>query len=155
MFVFNILLAMAWLSLTGEWTPLNFLVGLALGYVLSSLAQRALGTGTYFLKVRQIIGFIGYFLWQLVLANLRVAYDIVSPQHHMRPAVVAVPLDLQGDAQITLLANLITLTPGTLSLDVSADRRTLFVHAMHVTDAESFRREIKEGFEHYIKEVWE
>ncbi len=155
MFVLNILLALAWLALTGEWTPLNFFIGLVLGYIMSSLAERALGRGLYFRKVGRIIGFIGYFLWQLVLANLRVAYDIITPRHYMSPAVVAVPLDVRSEAQITLLANLITLTPGTLSLDVSPDQRTLYVHAMHVTDAESFRREIKDGFERYIKEVWQ
>lgn len=65
------------------------------------------------------IRFRGYFLWQLLLSNLRVAYDVITPRLYMRPGILAVPLDAEIDLEITLLANLITLTPGTLSLDVS------------------------------------
>ena len=68
---------------------------------------------------------------------------------------MAVPLEVTSPAAITLLANLITLTPGTLSLDVAPNGRVLYVHAMHVQDAGAFRREIKEGFERYIKEIFE
>ena len=73
----------------------------------------------------------------------------------LSPGIVAVPLDLTSDAGITVLANLITLTPGTLSLDVSPDRRTLWVHALDVADPDAFRREVKEGFERRVKEVFE
>jgi multicomponent Na+:H+ antiporter subunit E len=71
----------------------------------------------------------------------------------MRPGVVAVPLDARTDAEITLLANLITLTPGTLSLDVSADRSFLYVHAMYVDDVNDVKRQIKDGFERRLLEV--
>jgi multicomponent Na+:H+ antiporter subunit E len=71
----------------------------------------------------------------------------------MRPGIVAIPLDLEGDAAITLLANLVTLTPGALSLDVSPDRTVLYVHTMYMDDAETFRREIKQGFERRVKEL--
>mgnify|MGYP000533675759 CR=1 FL=1 len=91
-----------------------------------------------------------FFLWELVLANLKVARDVLAPVERLRPAVVAVPLDLKTDWQITLLAILITLTPGTLSLDVSTDRKVLFVHAMHVGDPAALRHEIKSGFERLI-----
>jgi multicomponent Na+:H+ antiporter subunit E len=80
---------------------------------------------------------------------------VITLAHTMRPGVVAVPLELQTDAAITLLANLITLTPGTLSLDVSADRRVLYVHTMYLDDVEQFRREIKEGFERRVIEVFQ
>jgi len=71
----------------------------------------------------------------------------------MRPGILAVPLDAQSDAEITLLANLLTLTPGTLSLDVSPDRRFLYVHIMYITDADATRRRIKDGFERRVLEV--
>ena len=67
---------------------------------------------------------------------------------------MAVPLALDRDAEIALLANLITLTPGTLSLDVSPDRRTLYVHAMATTSPDDLRREIQQGFERRILEVF-
>jgi len=71
----------------------------------------------------------------------------------MRPGIVAVPLEARSDIEITLFANLLTLTPGTLSLDVSSDKKVIYVHALYVDDAGSFRREIKEGLEKRLLEV--
>jgi multicomponent Na+:H+ antiporter subunit E len=153
MFLLNVLLALAWIGLTGQFTVSNFVVGFGLGFVLLWFSQRVVGRSVYFRKVPQIISFIGFFIWELILANLRVAYDVVTPRHYMRPGVVAIPLDVTRDAEIVLLANLITLTPGTLSLDISDDRRTLYVHAMHIDDLEQLRRDIKEGFERRVQEV--
>ncbi len=155
MLLLNLLLALAWVALTGQLTPINFGFGFVLGYLLLWLIHHAAGESTYFRKVWRVIRFAGFFIWQLLLANLRVTYEILTPSHTMRPAVVAVPLDVTRPAAITLLANLITLTPGTLSLDLSPNGRTLYVHAMHVRDADSFRQEIKEGFERYVKEIFE
>ena len=73
----------------------------------------------------------------------------------MRPGIVAIPLDIERDIEITLLANMITLTPGTLSIDVSNDKRILYVHGMHVQDLEEFKREIKDGFEKLVQEAFE
>jgi multicomponent Na+:H+ antiporter subunit E len=66
---------------------------------------------------------------------------------------VAIPLDARTDTEITLLANLITLTPGSVSLDVSSDRRFLYLHAMYIDDLEEFRRSIKDTLEHRVLEV--
>jgi multicomponent Na+:H+ antiporter subunit E len=155
MLLLNVLLALAWVALTGQLTPINFGFGFVVGYLLLWLARRAAGQSNYFKKVWQIIRFASFFAWQLVLANLRVTYEILTPSHTMRPAVVAVPLDITRPAAITLLANIITLTPGTLSLDVAPNGNMLYVHAMHVQDADSFQQEIKEGFERYVKEIFE
>lgn len=155
MFLLNLLLALAWTALTGQFTAFNLIVGFFLAYLILWLVRRqAEERLNYFKKVRQVIGFVGFFIWQLVKANLRVAYEVVTPPHTMIPGIVAVPLDIKSNAEITLLANLITLTPGTLSLDVSTDRRVLYVHAMHVTDVEGFRREVKDGFERRILEIF-
>jgi multicomponent Na+:H+ antiporter subunit E len=86
------------------------------------------------------IVFLAYFLWELILANLRVAYDVVTIRHFMRPGILAVPLEAHTDFEITALANLISLTPGTLSLDVSTDRKVLFVHVMYLGDIQEFKR---------------
>jgi multicomponent Na+:H+ antiporter subunit E len=155
MLLLNVLLALAWVALTGQLTPINFVFGFIVGYLLLWLGRRVAGESDYFRKVWLIFNFAGYFAWQLVLANLRVTAEILTPRHNMRPAVVAVPLDVTNPVAITLLANLITLTPGTLSLDVPPGENTLYVHALHVQDVDSFRLEIKTGFEQYIKEIFE
>jgi multicomponent Na+:H+ antiporter subunit E len=94
-----------------------------------------------------------YFFWELIVSNLRIAWDVLRPVKYLSPGVIAVPLDLETDVEITLLSNLITLTPGTIGLDVSDDKRTLYIHAMHLRDGERVRRSIKEGFERRIWEI--
>lgn len=155
MLLTNILLALAWAALTGSFSPTNLLFGLSLGYFLLWLGRSHLKHSDYFVRVPRVISFAFYFLWQLILANVRVAHDVLTLRHHMRPGVLAIPLDVKTDIGITLLANVITLTPGTLSLDVSEDRKVLYVHVMYITDEEEARREIKEGFERRVKEVVE
>jgi multicomponent Na+:H+ antiporter subunit E len=155
MFLLNVLLALAWVALTEQFTPVNFAIGFGLGYLMLWLAQRTTGALNYFVKVPQVIRLALFFLWELILANLRAAFSVLAPRNRLRPGVIAVPIDVRSDAEATLLANLLTLTPGTLSLDVSADRKILYLHAMHVDDADRFRREIKEGFERRLREVLE
>ena len=151
--MWNILLAISWAGLTEEVTAMNFTVGFVMGFVILFLVRRLLRPSRYFLKVKQAFNLSTLFAWELLVANLRIAYEVITPTHHMKPGVVAIPLDVETDAEITLLANLITLTPGTLSLDVSRDRRVLYVHAMYVEDVEELRRSIKDGFEKRVAEV--
>lgn len=93
---------------------------------------------------------IGLFIKELVLSALQVAWLVVQPRPRLRPGFIAYPLTLTSDVQIALLANLITLTPGTLSVDVSDDRRTLFIHALDVPDREVLIGHIAAGFETQI-----
>jgi multicomponent Na+:H+ antiporter subunit E len=149
----NLLLALAWVALTGEFSPANFVIGFLFGYVSLLMTQRLRGNITYFKKVRRVIGFTFFFLWEVIKANLRVAYDVLSPRQRITPAILAIPLEAKTDAEITFLANLITLTPGTLSLDVSSDRKVLYVHAMYVEDLDGFRHRIKDGLERRLLDV--
>lgn len=151
--LWNILLALAWVSLNGEFTNGNFVVGFALGLLILFFVGRGTNSPGYALKVRQVAGLSMFFIKELIIANFRVAYDVLTPGYHMRPGILAVPLDAKTDLEITLLANLITLTPGTLSLDVSNDRRTLYIHAMYADDPEAVKHSIKHGFERRILEV--
>lgn len=154
MLLWNIFLAAVWAAVTGHVTVTNLAEGFVLGYVILWVVQRAVGpSSSYFRKMRQIAGFAAFYVWELILANLRVAYDVATPSYHMRPGIIAVPLDRLSDVEITLLANLITLTPGTLSLDVSADRRVLYIHAMYIDDVERVRAHIKQGYERRVVEL--
>ncbi len=151
--LWNIFLALVWATATGVFTPANLLAGFILGFAVLWFSRRALGTTPYFTRVRRCLALLLFFLKELVVANFRVAYDVVTPKFHMRPAIVAIPLDASTDAEITLLASMVTLTPGTLSVDVSEDRRVLYIHAMFVDDEDAVRRDIKNGFERRILEV--
>ncbi len=151
--LWNILLAIMWVLATGQFTPMNLAAGYLLGFLVLWFARRALGPARYFLRAWRAVSLLGFFLKELVLANFRVAYDVVTPTSHMRPALIAIPLDAATDAEITLLAGMVTLTPGTLSVDVSPDRKTLLIHAMFGEDPDAVRRGIKEGFEKRILEI--
>lgn len=151
--LWNLLLAILWMLATGQFTPGNLLVGFLLGFLALWISRPAFGPQRYFWRVWKALGLIAFFLKELVLANLRVAHDVVTPRLYMQPAIVAIPLDAATDVEITMLANMLTMTPGTLSLDVSPDRRTLYIHAMFAGDTDAVRREIKEGFERRILEV--
>ena len=150
-FLWNVILALVWAAATGEFSLPNLLFGFALGYGILFLVRRDLGTGWYVARVPRAVGFGVFYLWQLVKSNFRVAYDVMTPGFQVRPGVIAVPLDAETDIEITLLANLITLTPGTLSLDLSDDRKTLYVHVMYLDpDVEKTRREIKDQLERRV-----
>ena len=152
--LWNVLLALVWVAMNGEPTTGSFAVGFLLGFVVLFFARTAVGGPDYVVRVWRVAGLFVFFIWELLKANVRVAYDVLTPRHRMRPGIVAVPLDARTDAEITLLANLITLTPGTLSLDVSSDRSVLYVHAMYIDDdPEEFRRSVKNGFERRVLEV--
>jgi multicomponent Na+:H+ antiporter subunit E len=132
----NLFLALAWAAFLGSFSPENLLVGFALGYLVLFLSRRALPASKYFEKVYKAVGFILFFIWELIIASIKVAIDVLSPKHHMRPRVIAFEMDARTPAEIVLLSNLLTLTPGSLSLDVSSDHNVLFVHAIYAEDEE-------------------
>lgn len=153
MLLLNLLLAVVWMGLQGKFDFPNFLFGVLLGYTILWLSYARRHKIRYFGRLPRVIGLIIFFLYELVKANLRVAWTVITPGYRMRPAILAIPLDIKTDAEITLLANMITLTPGTLSLDVSSDRRVLYIHNMYVKDPETAVQEIKQGFERRILEL--
>lgn len=153
-FLLNILLAIAWAALSGQFDPPNLIFGFLLGYLVLWLTIRSEGTRYYFTKAPLIVSFLLFFLKELVKANLNMAKTVISPRPDLKPGVVAVPIDLPSNAAITLLVNLITLTPGTLGLDVSSDQKVIYIHALDARDPEVFRAAIKNGFERRVKELF-
>lgn len=150
-FASNILLAILWALLIGPFTPGNILAGFFLAMI--ALAMCSLAGRVYVRRFWAIVSLLLFLGSELVKANVKVAYYTVSRLDRLKPAVLAVPLEPLSDAEITLLANLVTLTPGTLALDISADKRQMFVHFMHVDDPKQAVHEIKTGFERRILEA--
>jgi len=151
--MYNITLAFIWAVLNGSVDARQLATGFALGYLVLGAIKTGENKTNYFLKVKQVVSFILLFLKEMTVSSIRVAHDVLTPKSYARPGIVAVPLEARTDAEIALLANVITLTPGTLSLDVSADRSTLYIHAMFVDDPDRLRREIKNGLEKKLLEV--
>lgn len=154
LFLLNLILALVWGAITASFAPGNLVFGFVLGFVSLWLVRHRFDEKN-FNRPSQIVRLAALFLSELFMSAVKVARDTLSPRMDFRPAIVAVPLDVEQDVEIMLLANLISLTPGTLSVDVSTDRSTLYIHAMNVDDPAALRRDIKEGFERRIMEALE
>ena len=154
LFLVNVLLALAWIAVTGSFTLLNLVFGFLLGLAALWLIREQIGSAGYFSRARRVLSLAALFVYELVLSAWRVALLVISPRIDIKPGILAYPLRVDRDAEITLLANLITLTPGTLSVDVSEDRRYLYVHAIDCSDPGGTRRDIAEGFERRIMEAF-
>ncbi|MFW6336281.1 MAG: Na+/H+ antiporter subunit E [Phycisphaeraceae bacterium] len=148
--VLHLAMTLAWVAMTGSTEPGNVALGLGVTYLALWWARPLLGPTRYFEQVPGALGLARVFAWALLKSNLRVARDVIAIRPKRRTGIVAVPLDAESNVEITLPASLVTLTPGTLSLDVSTDRKVLYVHAMFIDDADEVRRSIKENFEQRI-----
>ncbi len=153
MFAANLLLALVWVAMSGHFESANLLVGFAFGYAVLYLLQRVTGSSSYFAKSVALVRFVGFYVVEMVLANVRVAIDVVTPDARRQPGIVAVPLEARTDVEITVLSNLITMTPGSLSVDVSDDRSVIYVHSMFVDDPDQLRRTIKDDLERRVLEL--
>ena len=148
----NTLLALAWAALQGEFALRTLVTGQVLGYLILLALVRGgvLNTSPYIGRVHRVVGLAAYFLWELIKANVRLALDVATPHYHMKPGIIAVPLDATENGQILLLSMLINTTPGSVALDVSPDRKTLYVNVMYMDTPDSAREEIKQGFERRV-----
>ena len=151
--ILNLLFAGMFTILLGSGSIGVFLSGFALGYAALWLSKPLYQNTRYFMTLPKTINLAAYFLKELVISNLRVLWDVITPRHINRPGIIGVPLTAQTDLEIFVVASLISLTPGTLSVDLSEDRKTLFVHVMFLDNVEKTRDEIKNGLERRILEV--
>ncbi|QBX34830.1 sodium:proton antiporter [Paracoccus liaowanqingii] len=156
LFAVNLVLAFAWVALTGGLTLggliTGFLVGMAAMWLVRPLFPQ---TGSYFLRLYYWIRLIVMFVYELVVSSIPVVKEVLTPGQRSEPALIAVPITVTTDTQITLLANFISLTPGTLSLDVSEDRKTIYIHAMFADDPDAIRAQIRDRFEVWVREATE
>lgn len=154
----HLCLAILVMVLAGSASPLVFLFGLAGGWlILAAVPAQGSGKGdpvSYGRRSIRVLRLIGMFLVELAFSAFAVARLAIKPRPVLRAGLFAFPLRLQRDGEIALLANLITLTPGTLSVDVSPDKRILYIHAIDCADPEAARKAIRDGFEQAILEAF-
>lgn len=139
-----------WVFLTGSYEVSSFAFGFFIGFLIMWIIGSQNESNKYVKIIPRIIAFIIYFLYAVIVANIEVAYEVMTPNLNVKPGIIRIPLDVKTNVEISLLANLITLTPGTLSIDVSDDKKALYVHSMYVNDKEKFIHDIKNGFERRI-----
>lgn len=149
----NFILGFLWMFLSNDYSSLAFAKGYFFGILILFVLRRFFQHRFYFYNVIAIIKLLYIFLVELVKSNISVLKVILSPKLNLRPGIFSLETELEKEWEITILSNLITLTPGTLVLEVSEDNKTLYIHAMDIDDVEQAKLDIKNTFEKAIKEV--
>ncbi|GAB3413995.1 Na+/H+ antiporter subunit E [Niabella aquatica] len=152
-FLMNLLLSFLWVALTGALSYSGFAFGFILGFFVLWIMNRNEKDRRYFYRVPKIFSFVFYFLYQMLKANVLVAYDVITPKYFFRPGIVRYPLNARSDFEINLLSTFVSLTPGTLIMDVSEDKKTLYIHAMYLKTPEAFVEELRTGIERRLLEI--
>jgi len=153
-FLLNLVLATVFVALTGSVTLFDFVVGFVIGLGVVSLLSNAAGDGGYVRRIAGIFSFAVYFLYILVKANLEVTWEIITPGFSMQPRFLRYRVAGLTDVELTTLASAISLTPGTLSSDVSDDGETLLVHAMYARDHDAAIHAIDQLRYRLLREVF-
>lgn len=153
LYLIAVVFAAVWAAVTGSLSPLNLILGFLLGLLALWIIRRDFGNSRTAFRPLKLLSLAALFIKELAISAWKVAVLVASPKMDLKPGIFAFPLKVDRDIEITLLANLITLTPGTLSVDVSEDRRFLYVHALDCSDPVGTKRDIANGFERKILEA--
>lgn len=148
-------LAVMWLLLVNSFAPGQIVLGLLLGWAIPFFTLQFWPDKVVIAKPLTLLRYTAIVIYDIVVANFVVARLILGNPAKLRPAFVTIPLALKSDIAISLLANTISLTPGTVSALLSQDRKSLVVHALDVQDAAALVASIKYRYERPLKEIFE
>lgn len=151
----SVILLVIWLLLANELSAGQLLIGALLGWAVPLYTARFWPEQVKVRRPLLLIRFIAVVLYDIVVANITVARWILGRQDALQPAFVVMPLALRSEAAISLLANTISLTPGTVSVFLSADHRCLIVHSLNTTEPDELLATIRERYETPLKEILE
>ncbi|MCD7035735.1 Na+/H+ antiporter subunit E [Metabacillus sp. GX 13764] len=149
----NFLIACIWMFLQSDTSTAAFLTGYFLGLLIIFAMRRAFSRRYYVYNIFAAFSLLAIFIKELLLANLSVLKVVLAPKIKASPGIFAYETNLEKPWEITVLSNLITLTPGTLVVEVSDDNKILYIHAMDMDDADKAREDIRNSFEKAIMEV--
>lgn len=146
-FLWNVVLAILWAAMLDAITPINLAIGFGVGLLLLNFATPPRGASPYARKLLYVAHLLALIVWNVLSANWRLAREIATPGVRSLPAIYAYEMESRTDMEVTLLALIVSFSPGTLGLEVSADRRLLYVHVMFIATREQFNRDIREHIE--------
>lgn len=152
--VLSALLLAVWLLAHNSVAPGDVLLGLVLALAIPAVTAPFWPDAPVVRRYAPIPRLLAVVGWDILASNLRVAALVLGPKRRIRPRFLTVPLDVEHPFSITTLAGIITLTPGTVSANLSGDRRTLLVHALSEEDADGAVATIKERYERPILEIF-
>lgn len=152
----TLLLAIIWVMLQNEFSAGMAVFGLILGVIIPRMTAKWWPDRPQGIRTVKMLSYIMLVVWDIIVANIHVAWIILTRSNaSLRPAWVVVPLELKSPEAITILAGTITLTPGTVSSDLSSEGHSLLVHALDTDDPDAVRDEIKDRYERRLKEIFE
>ncbi|WP_017812733.1 MULTISPECIES: Na+/H+ antiporter subunit E [Paenibacillus] len=151
--VLNLLIAVVWMSLHTTWDALNFIIGYMIGLLLIFAMKRFFPDDFYGHKVWAVWKLLLLFFWELIKSSVVVLRHIVSPRLNINPGILTHRTDLTSDWELTLLSTLVTLTPGTILIEVSREQQLVYIHAIDIQDEDKMSEDIRNTFEKAIKEV--
>ncbi|KIN62146.1 pH adaption potassium efflux system protein [Sulfitobacter noctilucicola] len=153
--VLTLLLAVVWILLQNGFSAGMAVFGLILGIIIPRITAVWWPERPGTIHLGRMTSYAIIVLWDIIVANVQVAWIVLTvPNSKLKPAWIVVPLDLRQPEAITILAGTITLTPGTVSADLSDEGHSLLVHALHTDDPDGVRDDIKHRYERRLKEIF-
>jgi multicomponent K+:H+ antiporter subunit E len=150
----SLMLLAVWLLLNNTLAPGQILLGVVLAIVVPMVTERFRPERPRLRRPSIAMRLLVSVLWDILLSNIEVARRILGPESAIHPGFVWIPLDIRDASGIAALAAIITLTPGTLSVDLSEDRQHLLVHALDVGDRQTLVARIKGRYERPLMEIF-
>lgn len=151
----TLLLAVVWILLQNEFSAGMAVFGLILGIIIPISTARWWPDRPRGMRLGKMLAYCLIVMWDIIVANVEVAWIVLTkPNAKMQPKWVVIPLELRSPEAITILAGTITLTPGTVSADLSSEGHSLLVHALDTEDADAVRDEIKARYERRLLEIF-
>ncbi|MEO2203786.1 Na+/H+ antiporter subunit E [Paenibacillus pabuli] len=151
--ILNLIIAFVWMFLNNSWNGVGFLIGYLLGLLLIGSMRRFFPQRFYIVRVWAILKLLFLLFKELIRASIEVIRQIIKPRLEIRPGIFTYRTQLSSDWEVTFLCLLISLTPGSLPLEISGNQRKLFIHALDIKDEQKMRDDIKNTFEKAIMEV--
>ena len=152
--VTSAVLLVVWLMLNYSYSPGQLLLGVVFGILIPLFTRRFFPEPVHLRRPGTIARLLATVLWDIIVATFAVAHLAIGPTKKLRPRFLRIRVDLEDDFALTALASTISLTPGTVSAEISPDRSHLLVHALDVADEAALARVIKERYEAPIKEIF-
>ena len=152
-FLINIIIAFIWVFLNNSYDYHSFFMGYLVGALIILIFQRFVKKPFYLIKVWYVLRLFLIFIRELVVANIQVLILVLDPKMNINPGIIYLSTDLKTPMEVVLLANMITLTPGTLTMEIDPDNKGLYIHALKIDDEEAIKESIRKNFENNIKEI--
>lgn len=151
----TLLLAITWILLQNEFSAGMAVFGVILGIIIPRITSVWWPDTPEGFRMGKMVTYSIMVIWDIMVANVQVAWIVLTvPNSKLKPAWITIPLDLRRPEAITLLAGTITLTPGTVSADLSSEGHSLLVHVLHTDDPDSVVEEIKTRYEQRLEEIF-